>query len=605
MPRKRSKADIHTKDRSAQHFQEGLQLLQAQPFLSPLYYHATIVREEGNLCPPHAWDIVTTNGVIHANPHKHGLPKEWLYVLAHCLLHLGFGHFEQPHPNERAWNAACDCFIAKFLADLKIGTQPEDMQASTEPPSPTEERAYALFCESGIPEYIKVLSTAGPDSRDMLSEPVRLDWQGRKFDWQDCFGRGLAAAASTAVDIAGGVMTSFYETNPSSTSAQKARAWFISSYPLLGALAASFKMIEDHTICHRLDISVAAVNAQTKEIFLNPLAGLTDLELRFVIAHELLHVGLRHDTRRQGRDPFLWNVACDYVINAWLVEMRVGMIPRIGLLYDAELKGESAESVYDRIVKNLRAARKLATFRGYGQGDMLGGGSPEWWRSNDGLSLDDFYRRALGQGLSYHQAEGRGYLPANLIEEIESLSQPPIPWDVELAMWFDNFFPPIEKRRSYARPSRHQSSTPDIPRPRWVPPPNWDEGRTFGVLLDTSGSMSRTILAKALGAIASYSMAREVPAARVIFCDAVTYDQGYMPPEAIADRVRVRGRGGTVLQPGVDLLERAEDFPKAGPLLIITDGKCDRLQIRREHAFLLPDGADLPFIPKGPVFRIR
>src|SRR5262249_34205336 len=31
---------------------------------------------------------------------------------------------------------------------------------------------------------------------------------------------------------------------------------------------------------------------------------------RFVMAHELLHVGLRHDVRREGRDPYYWNVAC-------------------------------------------------------------------------------------------------------------------------------------------------------------------------------------------------------------------------------------------------------------------------------------------------------
>ena len=36
------------------------------------------------------------------------------------------------------------------------------------------------------------------------------------------------------------------------------------------------------------------------------------------------------------------------------------------------------------------------------------------------------------------------------------------------------------------------------------------EGRTFGVLLDTSGSMDRALLAAALGAIASYSAARDV-----------------------------------------------------------------------------------------------
>src|SRR5574341_534175 len=108
-----------------------------------------------------------------------------------------------------------------------------------------------------------------------------------------------------------------------------------------------------------------------------------------------------------------------------------------------------------------------------------------------------------------------------------------------------------------------------------------------------------------LGAIASYAASRDVPAVRVVFCDAAPYDAGYLRPEEIASRVRVRGRGGTVLQPGIDLLQRAPDFPAAGPLLVITDGVCDRLQIRREHAFLLPRGRALPFVPKGPVFRME
>jgi predicted metal-dependent peptidase len=228
----------------------------------------------------------------------------------------------------------------------------------------------------------------------------------------------------------------------------------------------------------------------------------------------------------------------------------------------------------------------------------------EWWTLQKGADLDAFYRRALCQGLEYHFEQGRGFLPGGLVEEIRALDQPPIPWDVELAQWFDHHFPLPEKMRSYARPHRHQSATPDIPRPSWVLPPNWEDGRTFGVLLDTSGSMDRVALAKALGAIASYSIAREVPAVRLVFCDAATYDEGYVSPEDIAGRVRVRGRGGTILQPGVNLLEHAPDFPHDGPLLIITDGLCDVLHIRREHAFLLPQGRHLPFVPKGEVFYI-
>jgi predicted metal-dependent peptidase len=132
-----------------------------------------------------------------------------------------------------------------------------------------------------------------------------------------------------------------------------------------------------------------------------------------------------------------------------------------------------------------------------------------------------------------------------------------------------------------------------------------EENRTFGVVLDTSGSMDRTLRAKALGAIASYAIARDVSRIRVLFCDAVTYDQGYMPPEALLERVQVKGRGGTVLQPAIDILRRAEDFPKSGPVLIITDGFCDRLSIGREHAFLMPDYGRLAFSPRGKVFRIR
>ena len=70
--------------------------------------------------------------------------------------------------------------------------------------------------------------------------------------------------------------------------------------------------------------------------------------------------------------------------------------------------------------------------------------------------------------------------------------------------------------------------------------------------------------------------------------------------------VKVKGRGGTILQPGIDLLEESEDFPKEAPVLIITDGYCDKVVLHgREHAFLVPHGASLPFVPKGKVFRMR
>ena len=126
------------------------------------------------------------------------------------------------------------------------------------------------------------------------------------------------------------------------------------------------------------------------------------------------------------------------------------------------------------------------------------------------------------------------------------------------------------------------------------------------MVIDTSGSMSDKQIGMALGSVASYAAAKEVPLVRVVFCDAEATDAGYLSPEDLAGRVKVTGRGGTVLQPALDLYQKMKDFPKNGPILIITDGYIEnRLHVRREHAYLIPKGNRLPFQPKGKVFYLK
>lgn len=590
-------------DPATEAFNQGVEKVRAHPIFGPLMWRVSIQRREGTPYPHNGWAVVNPRGTIYVHPKRRGSADEWAYVIAHCLLHLGLGHFKNV-PEPIAWQTACDCFVARFMKDLKFGRPPDEMLVEVDFGSKSEERLYESFVRDGIPPRLAGCGAAGPNSYDMIDLGLPGDEPEDPWNWERTLAEGLVQAVDAAVELAAGLRQSMSSRERVQTEATRARSWFISKFPLLGSLAAHFTLVEDPHVCTRMQIAVAAVDEEAREIYINPAAGLYEASARFVIAHELLHVGLRHQSRRLGRDPYLWNVACDYVVNGWLVEMGVGELPKFGVLYDPQLKGMSAEAIYDLIVTDMRRYRKLETLRGYGLGDMLEGRTPEWWMHGDGVSLDAFYRRCLTQGLAHHESESRGLLPAGLVEEIRALDQPPIPWDVELAKWFDEHFSPLEKRRTYTRLSRRQSATPDIPRPLWVPQADAQEGRTFGVVLDTSGSMERKLLAKALGAIASFSMARDVTRVRLVFCDAVAYDEGYVAPEVIAERVRVRGRGGTVLQPGIDLLEKAEDFPKHGPLLIITDGECDRLQIRREHAFLLPQGRHLPFVPKGKVFRI-
>jgi predicted metal-dependent peptidase len=503
----------------------------------------------------------------------------------------------QPREQPDRHDVAARCVVVnRFLLNFAIGETPELLPASY--PDGDEEQLAARWRRDGLPRAYERCGTAG-DAPDQLLVP----WVGwmQPPDHQLAFATALTRTVSAAMDMAGGRRDSLGGEVAPQRPWEKALSWFISSYPLLGGIAAGIKLVADAELARAHGISVAAVNPEAGEIYINPLRRFDDEEWRFILAHEMLHAALRHGDRCGTRDHYLFNIACDYVINGWLCEMQVGTMPE-GLLYDPALAGLSAEEVYDRIAGDLRRMRRVATLRGKGVGDVLGAplGPP-----GDHVDLDEFYRRGLSQGLDLHQQQERGHLPAGLVQEIRTLSHPPLPWDARLARWFDEFVPRPEPVRTYARPSRRQSSTPDIPRAGRYFPPEEIARCTFGVVLDTSGSMNVTLLGKALGAIASYAEARDVPAARVVFCDAAPHDAGYLPVTEIAGRVRVHGRGGTVLQPGIDLLHRADDFPPGAPLLVITDGWCDVLRVRREHAYLIPQGARLPFTARGPVFRVQ
>lgn len=591
------------RDPAAEAVAQGWRQTCAHPLFRPLVtWHVSVSRASGNLCPPDGWAVIDAGGTVHVHPTRRAEPDQWAWVFAHLLLHLGFGQVEirsSTAPPSVARAAACEVVVHRLLRSLGIGRPvldvPDDLPASDEV---VLEREWA---RSGVPVEFGQLGVAGsvPDFRP---GPWGRSWQDPP-KWTDLFAAGLSDALAAAIELAGGRRSSLGGDPGYVSDWDAALSWFVSSYPLLGALAATMTVVAEAELARNWDISIAAVNASVGEIYVNPLAALSPGEWRFVMAHEMLHAALRHGERAGGRDPYLWNLAADYVINGWLVEMGVGQLPD-GLLYDPALAGQSAEQVYDRIAIDMRRHRKLATLRGPGRPDILGSPLPHSGEARRGMDLDELYRRALLTGLTYHDGS-RGLVPAGLVDEIRALEHPPVPWDALLARWFDENVPATERHRTYGRASRRQSSTPDIPRPAWVRPTERDRLPTFGVVLDTSGSMDRQLLGKALGAIASYAAARDVPAARVVYCDAAAYDAGYVPVADIGVGAKVRGRGGTVLQPGVDLLERAEDFPSNGPILLITDAECDHVRVRREHAWLIPAGAALPFTPRGPVFRVR
>ena len=169
--------------------QKGVIAVEQHPIFAPLAHHVHYVTDE--LCPGDGWAIVTSNGEIHVNKAKQGEPEEWSYVFAHCLLHLGFGHFKVQKYQQQEWNAACDCYIAKFLYDLKLRNPPlelkgllQDLVAYGSFSLRSEEALFEQFCEQGMPAVLFPTGTAGHHAIDMVAKPQNAVHWGQKIDWR-------------------------------------------------------------------------------------------------------------------------------------------------------------------------------------------------------------------------------------------------------------------------------------------------------------------------------------------------------------------------------------------------------------------------------------
>lgn len=286
---------------------------------------------------------VSGNGVIRIDSSRIEIhtPEEWANILVHCRLHLAFGHFykekmpgyevELPDGkkekvvscDKRIWNLACDAYISRFLENHKMGEAIYDYPFMRKVRKTADElEIYEYLMQSGEGEKISFRM-----DMEGLEEPLSEEDEEDYF--ASDFALVLTRCASDAIGKTIGRENGRCARNPSEAVAQ-----WINHYPLLGSLAAAFQIVEDYKICAQKEIQVAAVDAYAGIIYMNPIANLRREELKFVLTHEYLHAGLQHYERCQGRDSYLWNVACDYVINGWLQEMEIGRMPETGVLYD-------------------------------------------------------------------------------------------------------------------------------------------------------------------------------------------------------------------------------------------------------------------------------
>lgn len=146
----------------------------------------------------------------------------------------------------------------------------------------------------------------------------------------------------------------------------KIRSRMLLKHPFFGSILMAFPLVE------RTDIPTAATDM--RKIYYNPafFDELSDAQITFVLAHEVMHIAFKHGLRLQQRNHKGWNYATDYAINLILHDMGFELVKNI--LYDLKYRGMSAEQIYEKLQQEVDK-KSRGSESGGAPGDAQGGGS--------------------------------------------------------------------------------------------------------------------------------------------------------------------------------------------------------------------------------------
>jgi predicted metal-dependent peptidase len=289
--------------------------------------------------------------------------------------------------------------------------------------------------------------------------------------------------------------------------------------------------------------------------------SLTLPQVKGLLKHEVMHVCHMHHIRRQSREPFKWNVAADYVINAHLKNAGV-TLPDGGLI-DPQYADYSAEHVYNMLPD---------------QPQNLGGmGAPTWnfggVEDAPGIGEafgDDTVRNQLEEDVkidilqAYNTAKIMGKLPAGMERLVESVRESRMPWRHLLA----RFFRATSKNDySWLRPNRRF-----LAHGIYLPSLSSESLGPVVIGVDTSGSVAGVELEQFFGCINAILRQTRPEAIHVVYCDSEVANTQVFRPEAYPislKQFKPAGGGGTDFRPVFDYV--AKNKLKPCVLLYLTD----------------------------------
>jgi len=357
----------------------------------------------------------------------------------------------------------------------------------------------------------------------------------------------------------------------------------------------------------KFQIDESCETACTDGIYItfNPkfMDDLSDSELDFILMHEVLHVVLRHCERDNGRDPEMFNIACDIVVNSNILHdngMDIGSITlkKYGESMHTIPSGEegydyTAEEVYDMV---FAAAKKgsgngSCTGRagsgagatgenGTGSGEGGCSGSSSWddhskWHvgshadNEDDDKWNEWLREACESVSIQNASKTAGNMPLCAKRRLEELKQAQTDWRTIL----DDFVQEEIVDYSFNPPDRRFEDTGFF-----LPDFNDTEETVKDILfmIDTSGSMSDDMITRA------YS---EVKGAVDQFNGKLTgwlgfFDAAIVQPKEFENEdefkiIRPEGGGGTNFHIIFKYVRDKMTDKLPASIIILTDGYAD------------------------------
>ena len=327
-----------------------------------------------------------------------------------------------------------------------------------------------------------------------------------------------------------------------------------------------------------------------RKFYYNPafIAQLDDKENVFLVAHELGHCIYEHFSRRGGRDPELFNIAGDYIINNVLdIEMvkkgdYARVITYVKPYLDHKYDGWTTEEVYDDLQQQKDAGGKPEE-----DGDlvdvhldMTGGGAPGEGDDDgvevEGLAgkpgpLSEEERKQLGNEMkdamiqaAAAAAGGAGSVPGDMKRMIKDLLEPEMDWrDIIRAQVQSS----LKSNFTFMRPNRKGWHMTAI-----LPGMDRDMKIDVALAIDTSGSISQTMLTEFVSEIAGIMDQYENYRVRIWQFDTNVYGYDEFTSDDGRDMTEydIKGGGGTDFM--VNWTYMAENEIEPDQFIVFTDG---------------------------------